>query len=262
MKVGRLTPWDALWLVLAAVYFLLPLAGSAEFSLETGAGHHGFAAYSKIVQDPAFQDSFLLSLKLALTTVALSIVLMIPTVYWVNLRLPRLRRVMDFIAVLPFVVPPVTLAVAILHLFRPVTWLISGPQILALSYVILAMPFTYRSLDAGMRAINLHTLTEAGLSLGAGWTTILLRIILPNLRSAILSAAFLTITLVMGEYTMASLMLFNTFATYMQQIGNEQANQAAALAIISLALTWAAMFGILFLGRGAGRRQAPIAGVR
>jgi len=77
-----------------------------------------------------------------------------------------------------------------------------------------------------------------------------------------LSAAFLTVTLVMGEYTMASLMLFNTFATYMQQIGNEQANQAAALAILSLLLTWAAMFGILFLGRGVGRRQVQIGGAR
>jgi putative spermidine/putrescine transport system permease protein len=262
MKRGRFTPWDILWLVLAALYFLVPLIGSAEFSLETGPGKYGFNAYWKTLQDAAFQDSFLLSFQLAVGTVIISILLMVPTVYWVNLRLPRLRPVLDFIGVLPFVVPPVTLAVAILRLYQPVTWLISGPQILALSYVILALPFTYRSLDAGMRAIDVHTLTEAAQSLGASWMTILLRVILPNLRFAMLSAAFLTVTLVMGEYTMASLMLFNTFAVYMYQIGNEQANQAAALAMISLALTWAAMFGILFLGRGVGRRQAQIGGAR
>jgi putative spermidine/putrescine transport system permease protein len=262
MKRGRFTAWDGFWLVLAASYFVIPLVGSAEFSLETGPGKYGFNAYQAILQDSSFHASFLLSFQLAVATVVLSMVLMVPTVYWVHLRLPQLRQTMDFVAVLPFVVPPVTLAVATLRLFQAVPWLISGPQILVLSYVILALPFTYRSLDAGMRAINLRTLTEAAQSVGAGWPTVMLRVILPNLRFAILSAAFLTVTLVMGEYTMASLMLFNTFAIYMQQIGNEQANQAAALAMISLALTWAAMFGILFLGRGTGGRQAQIGGAR
>jgi putative spermidine/putrescine transport system permease protein len=262
MKRRSFTAWDIFWLVLAALYFLVPLVGTAQFSLQTGPTTYGFATYAKTLQDPAFQDTFFFSFKLAVATVLISIVLMVPTVYWVNLRLPHLRRTLDFLAVLPFVVPPVTLAVAILRLYQPVPWLIGGPQILILAYVILALPFTYRSLDAGMRAIDLHTLTEAAQSLGASWGMILLRIILPNLRFAMLSAAFLTVTLVMGEFTMASLMLFNTFAVYMYQIGNEQATQAAALAMISLALTWAAMFGILFLGRGVGRRQAQIGGAR
>jgi len=266
-KRGRFTIVDNIWLVLAALYFVIPLIGSAEFSLETGPHRYGFDAYGATLRDPNFQSSFLLSFELAVATVALSMVLMVPTVFWVNLKLPRLRPAMDFISVLPFVVPPVTLAIAILGMFRSVSWLISGPQILGLVYVILALPFTYRSLDAGMRAIDLRTLTEAAQGLGAGWTTILLRIILPNLRFAMLSAAFLTVTLVMGEYTMASLLLFNTFATYMFQIGSDQANQAAALAILSLLLTWAAMFGILFLGRGmggrgVGRRQVQIGGAR
>jgi putative spermidine/putrescine transport system permease protein len=262
MKRKGFTLWDVFWLVLAALYFLVPLIGTAQFSLQTGPTAYGFAAYAKTLQDPAFQDTFAFSFKLAVATVLISIVLMVPTVYWVDLRLQHLRRTLDFIAVLPFVVPPVTLAVALLRLFQPVPWLIGGPQILILAYVILALPFTYRSLDAGLRAIDVHTLTEAAQSLGASWVTILLRVILPNLRFAMLSAAFLTVTLVMGEFTMASLMLFNTFAVYMNQVGQEQATQAAALAMISLALTWAAMFGILFLGRGVGRRQAQIGGAR
>jgi putative spermidine/putrescine transport system permease protein len=262
MTSARLSPWNVFWLVLAALYFLVPLYGSLEFSLETGPGTYGFDAYKEILQDPAFASSFFFSLKLAVGTVAISLVLMVPTVYWVNLKLPRLRRVIDFIAVLPFVVPPIALAVGVLRLFQPMLWLISGPQILVLVYVILALPFTYRSLDAGLRALDLRTLTEAAQSLGAGWITILLRVILPNLRFAMLSAAFLTVTLVMGEYTISSLMLFNTFAVYINYIGGTKANPAAALAMISFALTWAAMLGILFLGRGVGRRQVQIGGTR
>ncbi len=179
-----------------------------------------------------------------------------------------------------------TLAVGILRLFgaasqqssgagnlfigRPSSWLLSGSffsfppgiQLLALAYVILALPFTYRSLEAGMRAIDLRVLTEAAQSLGAGWLRVLLWIILPNMRSAMLSAAFLTLTLVMGEYTMASLMLLNTFPIYMFQIGNEQAYQAAALAMISLILTWVALLGVLVLGRSGNHREVQIGGAR
>jgi putative spermidine/putrescine transport system permease protein len=77
-----------------------------------------------------------------------------------------------------------------------------------------------------------------------------------------LSAAFLTITLVMGEYTMSSLLQFNTFAVYVEYKGESAANPAAALAIISFALTWAAMLGILLVGRGIGRRQTTLGGTR
>lgn len=261
-RAARLTPWNILWLLLAGLYFLVPLIAAAEFSLETGPGKYGFDAYQVILQDPSFGDSFAYSLKLAVITTMAIMVLMVPTVYWVHLRLPRLRRVMDFIAVLPFVVPPITLAVGILALFQPFTWLISGPQILVPAYMVLALPFTYRSLDAGMRSIDLHTLTEAAQSLGASWLTILLRVILPNLRFSMLSAAFLTITLVMGEYTISALMLFPTFSVYVFTTGNEKAHPAAALSMISLALTWAAMLGILWLGRGVGRRQVQIGGTR
>lgn len=259
---GGLSLWNIFWLVLAALYFLVPLYGSAEFSLETGPGKYGFDAYKTILQDPAFGSSFLLSLELALATVVVGTLLMVPTVYLVNLRFPRARRVIDFIAVLPFVVPPVALAVGVLRLFHGLIWLVSGPQILVFVYVILALPFTYRSLDAGMRAIDLRTLTEAAQGLGASWAMVLLRVILPNLRFAMLSSAFLTVTLVMGEYTISSLMLFNTFAVYVEYTGETKANPAAALAMISLALTWAAMLGILYLGRGVGRRQVQIGGTR
>jgi putative spermidine/putrescine transport system permease protein len=266
MRASRLTPWNLFWLILGALFFILPLYATAEFSLETGPGKYGFDAYRTILNDPAFRDSFLLSFKIAIVTVIVGMLLMVPTVYWVNLKLPRLRPVMDFIAILPFVVPPVTLAVGILRVFnRPTLSLnsvIAGPQILVLVYVILALPFTYRSLDAGLRSLDLRTLTEAAQSVGAGWITVLVRVILPNLRFSMLSAAFLTMTLVMGEYTISSIMVFNTFAVYVEYKGETQAEPAAALAMISFALTWAAMLGILFLGRGVGRRQTTIGGAR
>jgi putative spermidine/putrescine transport system permease protein len=262
VKASRLTPWNILWLILAVLYFLVPLWGTLEFSLETGVGKYGFDAYRQILNDSQFWDSFLFSFKLAVATVAVSTILMVPTVYWVHLRLPKIRPVMDFLAILPFVVPPIVLAVGVEQLFHPFIWLISGPQILVFVYVILVLPFTYRSLDAGMRSIDLQTLTEAAQSVGARGSTVLLSVILPNLVYAMLSAAFLSLTLVMGEYTISSLLLFNTFPVYIQYVGDTQAQPAAALAMISLLLTWAAMLGILLIGRGVGRRQVQVGGAR
>jgi putative spermidine/putrescine transport system permease protein len=262
VKASRLTPWNILWLLLAVLYFVVPLWGTLEFSLETGPGKYGFDAYRHILNDPQFKDSFFFSLKLAVATVAVSTILMVPTVYWVNLRLPKLRPIIDFLAILPFVVPPIVLAVGVEQLFHPFTWLTSGPQILVFVYVILVLPFTYRSLDAGMRSIDLKTLTEAAQSVGARGGTVLMRVILPNLRYAVLSAAFLSLTLVMGEYTISSLLLFNTFSVYIQYVGDTQAQPAAALAMISFVVTWAAMLGILLIGRGVGRRQVQVGAAR
>ena len=54
--------------------------------------------------------------------------------------------------------------------------------------MILAFPYMFFALDAGFRAIDVHTLTEASQSLGARWPTTLGRVILPNIRVAALAA--------------------------------------------------------------------------
>ena len=212
---------------------------------------------AQIFADPMFRSSFLFSLRLSLETVIIGLVLMVPTVYWVHLRLPQLRPLMDIVSILPFVVPPVALVVGLSGAFHVMPWLLGSSQILALIYVIMALPFTYRSLDAGMRAIDVKTLTEAAQSVGApAWKTLLF-VILPNIRTAMLGGAFLTLAIVMGEFTISSLLLFNTFAVYIQYIGDTEAQPAAALAIISFTLTWGAMMGLFLLSRRRGRAGGP-----
>lgn len=248
--------WSWFWLLFAAVYFLLPLYSTLEFSLQTGAHSYGLHWYGAILHDPGFRHSLLLSARLAVETVVLSLVLMIPTVYGIHLWLPSARPLIQFISVLPFVVPPIALAVGVIGLFQGIPWLISSTQLLALLYVVQALPFTYRSLDAGMAALDLQTLSDAAKSVGAGWSRTLWHVILPNLRTAMLAASFLTIAIVLGEYTISSLLLFDTFAVYMQHIGVTQAYSAAALAILSFGFTWLAMLGLFVLTRGRGSRRA------
>jgi putative spermidine/putrescine transport system permease protein len=169
--------------------------------------------------------------------------------------MPRLRPVLGFMALVPFVVPPIILVVGLLNFYKGApSWFYDKPYgFLATTYVILAFPYMYFALDAGFRSIDLHTLTEASQSLGASWRTTLTRVILPNIRVAALGGSFLTLAIVMGEFTVASLATFQTFPTYIQFINETQPYEAAALSLLSFGIVWAAMLALLFVGRGRTR---------
>ena len=204
------------------------------------------------------------SFLLALETIFISLLLFVPTIYWVHLKLPRLRPVIAFLALIPFVVPPIVMVVGLLRTFSWTPhWYYGTPWgFLASAYVILAFPYMFFSLDAGFRSIDVHTLTEASQSLGAGWLRTLVRVILPNIRSAILGGAFLTLAIVMGEFTIASLSAFHTFPTYIQYINETKAYPAAAVSLMSFGITWAAMLALVLVGRKRGVRGAVVAGAR
>src|SRR5262249_31948247 len=157
-------PSAVVWLIVAAAFFLLPLIATFLFSLksiQTGKCCTS-AAYSLVIHDSQFWHTIRLSFVLALETIAVSLVLFVPTVYWVHLKVPRLRPVLGFMALIPFVVPPIILVVGLLSFYKgSPSWFYDKPYgFLAFSYVILAFPYMYFSLDAGFRAIDVHTLTE------------------------------------------------------------------------------------------------------
>ena len=258
----RLSLSSATWLLLGTAYFVIPLLATLLFSLQSGANFsYNLSAYSAVIHDSEVWSTLRLSAVLALETIVLSLLLLVPTAYWVHLKLPRVRPYVEFLTILPFVVPPIILVVGVLQLyngtFHAPNWFLENPHVfLVATYVILAFPYVYRSLDAGFRAIDVHTLTEASQSLGATWTVTLRRVILPNIRLAALGGAFLTLAIVMGEFTIASLALFNTFPTYINLVNQQQVYEAAALSLVSFGITWVAMLGLLVVGGAPGRRRA------
>ena len=261
----RIAPSAVVWLFLGAAYFLIPLFATLLFSIkdrQTGSCC-SLSAYGVILHDGRFWTTIRLSFVLALETIAISLLLFVPTIYWVHLKLPRFRPVLGFMALIPFVVPPIVLVVGLLNLYKGAPdWFYAKPYgFLATAYVILAFPYMYFSLDAGFRSIDLHTLTEASQSLGASWRTTLTRVILPNIRAAALGGSFLTLAIVMGEFTIASLSNFKTFPTYIQIVNESQPYQAAALALLSFVIVWVAMLALLFIGRGR-QRPAQVAATR
>jgi putative spermidine/putrescine transport system permease protein len=255
MTRARFGSWLAI--VLGAIYFIVPLIGTFEFSLRMRRGVYSFDAYAVVFGDPRFRATFLYSSLLAVITIILGTVLIVPTAYWVQLRLPKLRPAVEFITLLPLVIPAIVIVFGYLRMYNSSSFLPltassrTTDLLLAFSYVTLSMPYMYRAVDTGLRAIDVRTLTEAAQSLGAGWVRILFRVIFPNVRVAILSGAFLTFAIVIGEFTMASLLDRPAFGPYLQLMGANRAYEPAALAIIAFAVTWACMGLIQLFGRSA-----------
>jgi putative spermidine/putrescine transport system permease protein len=255
----RIRAWRGVVLVIAGAYFLLPLYAGLKFSLENDNGHFSFYAVEAIPSQTGFGGAFFLSLRLAVVTTIVTMVLMVPTATYVHLKLPRMRRVLDFVTILPIVIPPIVLILGVLR--AAPLWLKSSPYLLSLVYVILALPFVYRSLDSGLSAIDLKTLVEASRSLGGNWISTLWRVILPNLRAALLSATVLTIALVLGEFTMASLDLWTTIPVWIYQFSQEDAHIATAVSMLSLIGTWVLLMLIVSLDRSQSRRARRRTGI-
>ena len=216
-------------LVLASAYFIVPFYAAMQFCLENIQGHFSLQTLTQIAQAPGFFSALWLSTQLAIATMAIVMVLMVPTMIYVHLRLPRFRRVMEVITILPIVIPPIVLIVGVDGVTPQ--FLKSSQYLLALIYVVLAMPYVYRSLDAGLGALDLKTLVEAARSLGSGWFSIIWRVLVPNLRSALLSASVLTLALVFGEFTIASLDGWTTIPVwiYLTPTTNPRINTLVAM---------------------------------
>lgn len=252
------------WIIFAlgVIYFFVPLIATFEFSLRMVKDRYTFEAYRVAFTDPAFAQNFGYSLLWSGLTIVASLLLVVPTAYWVHLRMPRLRPLVEFITLMPFVVPAVVLVFGLIRLYgRPPLVLIGTPVLLVAGYVVLSFPYMFRAVDTGLRAIDVRTLTEAAQSLGASWPTILGRVIFPNLRVALLSGVFLTFAIVMGEFTFAALLAWPAFGPYMEEIGSMRAYTPQALSVVSFGLTWASIGIMQWLGRGAPG-QAQVGGTR
>jgi len=262
----RMAPSAYVWLLLGGLYFFIPLLATLLFSLKSNQTGKccTLASYGWVIHNGDFWHTLKVSFLLALETIAVSLLIFVPTIYWVHLRLPRLRPVIAFLALIPFVVPPIVMVVGLLKFYKgSPEWFYAQPWgFLVAAYVILAFPYMFFSLDAGFRAIDVHTLTEASNSLGASWPVTLVKVILPNIRAAALAGSFLTLAIVMGEFTIANLSAFHTFPLFLQYVNETQAYPAAALTLMSFAITWAAMLSLLFVGRKRGARASVIAGAR
>jgi putative spermidine/putrescine transport system permease protein len=258
----RLQAFRYVVLAFAAIYFLVPLGAMFEFSTRANDGSRTLDYWKQIFDYKEMigfpldtPTGIIASLELAVITSIAMLALLVPTMVWVRLKLPRLSRIVEFISLLPLTIPAIVLVVG---LFPMYIWL--GTNVsdailtLALAYIVLVLPYAYRALDAGLGAIDVKTLSEAARSLGARWDQVMLRVIVPNVSNAILNATLLSVALVLGEFTVANNLLYNNLQVELVHLGRTNAGVSIAVALAALVFAFALLVLIAFIG-GRSRRE-------
>ncbi len=243
------------FLVLGA-FFLVPIAAMFEFSTR-GVGitaPRTLVNWTSIGTYPDLVAGIVASLELALITSVAMLLLLLPTMFWVRLRLPGLSRTIEFICLLPLTIPAIVLVVGLAPVYRWMSINVSSSILtLAFAYLILVLPYAYRALDTGLAAIDVKTLSEAARSLGAGWGTVIWRIMIPNMSSALLNACLLSVALVLGEYTFANLLAYENLQVAIAFLGLANAGVSIAVAVASLMFAFILLLVLSFVGRRRSR---------
>jgi putative spermidine/putrescine transport system permease protein len=256
-------------LVIIGVLFIVPILAMIQFTLQigqpvNGVQQYGFGHYidlfnpaNEYTYDPLFQG-VQNSLVIALFTVIIILVLLLPAMILVELQFPRLRRILEFICLIPITIPTVVLVVGFIPAYQVVAQVFgSTPYTLAFAIGIICLPYAFRPIAANLAAIDVITLSEAARSLGAGWLNVLWRVLLPNLRRGILSALLLTVAVVLGEYTIAAFLSQTTFQTALLLIQQTDAYAGVIFSVFALLFVFVLLLIISRASSFRGGRRSP-----
>ncbi len=250
----RLNAFRYVVFTLFGLFIVLPLLALARFSLEgSKLGTWSVAAWKQIVSYPGLASGVELTLELAVITSLATLVLLLPTMIWIKLRVQWISRTFEFLCLLPLTIPAIALVVGLGPVYNRIQHYSLSALQLFWVYVILALPYAYRALSSGLDALDAVTLAEAARSLGASWFTVMFRVIAPNMRQAILNAVLLTGALVLGEFTIAYLLLFNTLQPTLYSISRNTPNAGVVFSTSLASLLFA--FALLIIVSYAGRRR-------
>jgi putative spermidine/putrescine transport system permease protein len=260
----RLKLFRTIVLVVLGIFFLVPIGAMVEFSTR-GVGINSprtLSSFTSIFSYPDLTGAIVASLELAAITSAAMLLLLLPTMVWVRLRVPRMVRVIEVLCLAPLTIPAIVLVVGLAPLYQWININLSDSILtLGFAYLILVLPYAYRSLDAGLSGVDVRTLSEAARSLGAGWATVVSRIIVPNMSSAVLNACLLSVAVVLGEFTIANLLNFENLQVAIATIGRANAGVSIAVAVASLLFVFVLLLALSFVSRSGSRRRRVRVGV-
>lgn len=262
VKRGREAGFLALFLIFA-LYLIVPMIGMALFSvgdswIDTVLPRRFTLDYwTAALNNPLFVQTFSRSLIASAGTIALSLVLMTPTLFVLHVAAPRLRPFVEVVSLAPFALPTVVFALSLIRTYSVKPLVLTGtPLLLVLSYTVISLPFVYRAIDNSLRALDTRTLYEAAQTLGASRWEPFRSIILPNIRRGLLAASLLVLSTSFGEYTLSAFLVgdaWKTSGVWIYDFWSDRPHETLALGTISFVITWGASLAILAM---LGRRTA------
>lgn len=220
-------------LVLFGIFVLVPMGSAFEYSIRNGlAGGYSFKNYLWAIREEDFTHYLIRSTWLAAVTVLITLIVLVPTLVWLHISNSKIREFIDGLSLLPLVIPVVAFAVGVQISFPE--FVQSTVLELPFLYFVLSLPYAYRALDIGLKAIPLKTLSEAARSIGADWFRAIALIIIPVIRNAVMATIALTFALSLGEYTLTVLLHWDTFPTWVTYVAQENLLGAIAISMIAL----------------------------
>jgi len=255
-QIGAEPSTRSRWIILGIVgaIFAIPILSSLHFTFSAGlGGGYTLDHWTGLFAPDASRTYRNLftgignSLVLAVVTVVIMLVILLPTMILVQLQFPRLRRTLEFICIIPITVPAIVLVVGLAPVYSVVVKVFGGSVwTLAFAYGITVLPYAYRAIQSNLDSVDVITLSEAARSLGAGWLSTVWNALLPNLRRGILAASFIAVAVVLGEFTIASLLNRKNLQTALLEVSQSDPYVAVIFSLLALGL---AFFLLLLIGR-------------
>lgn len=257
-RTWKIQTWRRFLIGFVGLYLIVPLYSMFDFSTKPfviADSGRNFRSWRIIPSQPDLGMAVLRSMITAGIVMLLILFMIVPTVIWVQLKLPKLVRPLELLCLLPLAIPAIVIVVGIAPLYRWISINLSeSPITLAGVYSMLILPYTYRSLSAALDAVDVHTLAEAAQTLGASTFRMISGVIMPTIRTGIINGSFIAIALVLGEFTISNILNFKTFPVVIAQIGRTSGNVAVAVSLASIIF----VLVLLLLVPAAKRRQAVL----
>lgn len=161
--------------------------------------------------DAVFVETLWVTVRLATFTTIILLMIGLPMSYFMAYSRFRFKAVIEALVSMPLVLPPSVIGYYMLVAYSPQNWfgrwLNETFQVrLAFSFegvliasVIFSLPFMIQPLQNGLRALP-DSLREASYTLGKSKITTFFRVLLPNIRSSLITAIALTFAHCIGEF--------------------------------------------------------------
>lgn len=156
-------------------------------------------------------DPIILTLKLALVTTALLLLIGLPISYWLANSSSRIKPIVETLISMPIVLPPTVIGFYLLVAFSPNNafgnWLndVFGIQLvfsfpgLVIASIIYSLPFMIHPIQSGLSSLP-KSLQDASFLLGKSRWKTFLKIELPNIRKSLLTGVVLSFAHTIGEF--------------------------------------------------------------
>lgn len=242
------------YIIVGIILFILsiPVIGTIIYSLSSSWGAtilpDGFTLkwFISLLRDERFIDSLGRSLLIGIISLIVSMVIIVPSIIISAYYFPKLLKIIEFLSLLPFMVPAVVLAVGLLKVYSGLNFNIFGvPVIIIGAYFSVAFPFIYRGIKNNLEVLHLKSLIETVNILGGTNFDAFRYVILPNLKKGIISSGILSLAILLGEFMYANLLIggrYETLQVYLYNMKGKSGHFTSAMVTLFFFFIFIATF--------------------